>query len=217
MKQLKAAKPDLFHPANARLKATGASRTGIAVSRKCKTDNWTPHHFFLGRSENRSVPVHPRTKLIGFDRMTENQIGALHWKWKCSASDQSDKNWLIWSKLFGEKSRLSLFYVVTAFVLYPPISRRAASFVYLALWDFRKVIENGCPTSASNSRYLEPGEWTARPLWSRTLFNMLLCYFKGKSIVLHLLKGAELKTHNREDREEKKAQHPMGFEPTTSL
>ena len=78
MKELKAAKPDLFHQANARLKATGASRTGIAVSRKRLADNWTPHHFFLGRSKNRSVPVHPRPELIGFDRMTENQIGALH-------------------------------------------------------------------------------------------------------------------------------------------
>ena len=98
MKQLKAVKLDLFDQANARLKPTGASRTGIAVSRKCKTDNWTDDHFFLGRSENRSVPVHPRPELIGFDRMTENQIWALHRKWKCSASDQSDKNWLIWSK-----------------------------------------------------------------------------------------------------------------------
>ena len=45
----------------------------------------------------------------------------------------------------------------------------------------------------------------------------LTCYyFKGKSIVLHLLNGAELRTHYREDREEKKAQHPVGFEPTTS-
>ena len=39
----------------------------------------------------------------------------------------------------------------------------------------------------------------------------------GKSVVLHLLKGPELRKHFWEDREEKKAQHPVGFEPTTSL
>ena len=32
-----------------------------------------------------------------------------------------------------------------------------------------------------------------------------------------LLKGPELRTHYCEDREEKKAQHQVGFEPATSL
>ena len=35
--------------------------------------------------------------------------------------------------------------------------------------------------------------------------------------MLPLLEGPELMTHNWEDREEKKAQHPAGFKPTTSL
>ena len=39
----------------------------------------------------------------------------------------------------------------------------------------------------------------------------------GKSELLHLLEGPEFSTHNWEDREEKKAQHPVGFKPTTSL
>ena len=39
----------------------------------------------------------------------------------------------------------------------------------------------------------------------------------GKSVKLHILEGLELRMHYWEDREEKKAQHPAGFEPTTSL
>ena len=34
---------------------------------------------------------------------------------------------------------------------------------------------------------------------------------------IYILKGPELKTHYYEDREEKRAHHPAGFEPTTSL
>ena len=33
--------------------------------------------------------------------------------------------------------------------------------------------------------------------------------------MLHLHEGPELTTHCRKNREEKKAQHPAGFEPTT--
>ena len=39
----------------------------------------------------------------------------------------------------------------------------------------------------------------------------------GKSVVLHLLKGPELKMHYWEDREEKKSPHSEGFELTISL
>ena len=42
-------------------------------------------------------------------------------------------------------------------------------------------------------------------------------FFVGKSVVLLLLEGPELRAHYWEDWEEKKAHHPGGFEPTTSL
>ena len=42
----------------------------------------------------------------------------------------------------------------------------------------------------------------------------LSLFFIEKYLVLHLLEGPELRVHHRA---EKKAQHPAGFEPTTSL
>ena len=42
-------------------------------------------------------------------------------------------------------------------------------------------------------------------------------FFVGKSVVLHLLERPDLRTHHWEDCVEKKAQHPSGFEPMTSL
>ena len=45
----------------------------------------------------------------------------------------------------------------------------------------------------------------------------LSIFFVGKSAVLHLFEGRQLRTHYGEGREEKKAQHAAGFEPTTSL
>ena len=44
--------------------------------------------------------------------------------------------------------------------------------------------------------------------------TQLSLFFYGKILVLHLLQGPELRVHHRE---EKKAQHPARFEPTTSL
>ena len=66
---------------------------------------------------------------------------------------------------------------------------------------------------------------TTLPFFTQSmLFNFALpkaaqlsIFFVGKLVVLHLLEGPELRTHYWEDREEKKAQHPAGFEPTTSL
>ena len=42
-------------------------------------------------------------------------------------------------------------------------------------------------------------------------------FYIGKSVVLSLHEGPELRRHYREDREKKQAQHPSGFEPMTSL
>ena len=47
--------------------------------------------------------------------------------------------------------------------------------------------------------------------------SWLSIFFVGISVVLHLLEGLELRMHYWEDREEKKAHHPAGFESTTSL
>ena len=44
-----------------------------------------------------------------------------------------------------------------------------------------------------------------------------LDYQPLESVVLHLFEGPELWTHYLEDRGERKAQHPAGFEPMTSL
>ena len=45
----------------------------------------------------------------------------------------------------------------------------------------------------------------------------LSIFFEGKSVVLHLLEGPELRTRYWEDRKEKKVQHLVEFKPTTTL
>ena len=42
-------------------------------------------------------------------------------------------------------------------------------------------------------------------------------FIVGKSVMVNFFKGPELRMHYLEDREEIKAQHPVGFKPTTSL